>query len=81
MFSDECVVFSCNNMNEIKVGSLAVSRYHQIMPLMMFPTILIITSLFLATQPTLLNVIQYWHNYDTILMNKLSLVCQGVTTD
>ena len=32
------------------------------------------------TQPTLLNVIQYWHNYDTILMNKLSLVCQGVTT-
>ena len=30
MFLEECAVFSCDNMNKIKVGSLAVSRYHQI---------------------------------------------------
>ena len=30
MFSSECAVFSCDDMNKIKVGALAVSRYHQI---------------------------------------------------
>ena len=39
----------------------------------------IMITVLLITQPTLLNVIQYWHNYDTMLMNKLSLVCQGMT--
>ena len=26
MFENECVLFSCNDMNNIKVGALAVSR-------------------------------------------------------
>ena len=26
-FSDECVLFSCNDMNKIKVSPMAVSRY------------------------------------------------------
>ena len=30
MFQDECAVFSCDDMNKLKVGPLAVSRYHQI---------------------------------------------------
>ena len=30
MFSSECAIFSCDDMNKIKVGALAVSRYHQI---------------------------------------------------
>ena len=30
MFSSECAIFSCNDMNKIKVGALALSRYHQI---------------------------------------------------
>ena len=30
MFQDECAFFSCDNMNKLKVGPLAVSRYHQI---------------------------------------------------
>ena len=30
MFSSECAIFSCDDMNKIKVGPLAVSRYHQI---------------------------------------------------
>ena len=30
MFSIECAIFSCNDMNKIKVGALAVRRYHHI---------------------------------------------------
>lgn len=30
MFDNECAIFSCDDMNKIKVGALAVSRYHQI---------------------------------------------------
>ena len=30
MFSSECTIFSCDDMNKINVGMLAVSRYHQI---------------------------------------------------
>ena len=30
MFSEECAIFSADDMNKIKVGALAVSRYHQI---------------------------------------------------
>ena len=30
MFENECALFSCDDMNKIKVGALAVSRYHQI---------------------------------------------------
>ena len=30
MFSSECAIFSCDDMNKVKVGALAVSRYHQI---------------------------------------------------
>ena len=30
MFSEECAIFSVDGMNKIKVGALAVSRYHQI---------------------------------------------------
>ena len=30
MFDNECAIFSCDDMNRIKVGALAVSRYHQI---------------------------------------------------
>ena len=30
MFEKECALFSCDDMNKIKVGALAVSRYHQI---------------------------------------------------
>ncbi|KAJ8030165.1 hypothetical protein HOLleu_26495 [Holothuria leucospilota] len=29
-FQSECVVYSCDNMNKLKVGTLAVSRYHQL---------------------------------------------------
>jgi len=30
MFPDEFAMFSCDDMNKIKVGPLAVSRYHQV---------------------------------------------------
>ena len=30
MFSSECAIFSCDDMNKVKIGALAVSRYHQI---------------------------------------------------
>lgn len=30
MFENECAIFSCDDMNKVKVGALAVSRYHQI---------------------------------------------------
>ena len=30
MFQNECAVFLCDDMNKLKVGPLAVSRYHQI---------------------------------------------------
>ena len=30
MFKKECALFSCDDMNKIKVGALAVSRYHQL---------------------------------------------------
>ena len=30
MFSEECAIFSADDMNKIKVGALEVSRYHQI---------------------------------------------------
>ena len=30
MFKNECAIFSADDMNKIKVGALAVSRYHQI---------------------------------------------------
>ena len=30
MFSDETAVFSCDNMNKVKVGASAVSRYNQL---------------------------------------------------
>ena len=29
MFSKFCAIFSCDDMNKVKVGALAVSRYHQ----------------------------------------------------
>ena len=34
-FADECVSVSCDTMNKIKVGTLAVSRYHQIKKIFM----------------------------------------------
>ena len=36
MFENECALFSCDDMNNIKVGALAMSRYHQIQRF--FPT-------------------------------------------
>ena len=30
MFDKECAIFSADDMNKIKVGALAVSRYHQV---------------------------------------------------
>ena len=30
MFNSECEMFTCDNMNKIKVGTLAMSQYHQI---------------------------------------------------
>ena len=35
-FDSECAIFSCDDMNMVKVGALAVSRYHQIQRF--FPT-------------------------------------------
>ena len=29
-YSDECCILSCDDMNKVNVGTLAVSRYHQI---------------------------------------------------
>ncbi len=38
MFQSECAVFSCDDMNKIKVGPLAVSRYHQISKIFTCPS-------------------------------------------
>ena len=35
-FKDECMILSCDDMNKLKVGTLAVSRYHQVTKF--FPT-------------------------------------------
>ena len=35
-FDSECAIFSCDDMNKVKVGALAVSRYHQLQRF--FPT-------------------------------------------
>jgi len=29
-FKDECLILSCDDMNKLKVSTLAVSRYHQV---------------------------------------------------
>ena len=29
-FKDECMILSCDDMNKVNVGTLAVSRYHQL---------------------------------------------------